>query len=175
MEQREVARRTSQRHGVGVTDYLVVLSTFNGSGAPWARHSPYPLLVLDKVNIPNIGFDASTYLWWIIRNYDILPDWCLFMHDHEYHWHHPFYSQLVSMAVDVRAMGHGYLNVAHGKDGMMQVYEKGALLELNVSENEQVAISLPHPSIPIKVDTAHLDSHHLSKKCGMLSSNPVLP
>lgn len=126
------------RHGAAAPEYLVVLATFNSSGSAWARHTPHPLFVLDKNEIPNVGFDASTYLWWIIQNYHALPSWCLFMHDHEYHWHHPFYSQLVSMGIDVKTMGHGYLNVAHDKDGMMQVYEKGALLELNTSENEQV-------------------------------------
>jgi hypothetical protein len=59
------------------------------------------------------------------------------MHNHEYHWHHPRYSQLVSMAIDVEALSLGYLNIAHDRDGALQVYDKGALVELNASENEQ--------------------------------------
>ena len=104
----------------------------------WVRHSPHAYQILDKKEIPNVGYDASSYLWWITRNYQRLPTWCLFMHLHEYHWHHPLYSQLVSMAIDVEAFGRGFLNLAHDREGHMQVYSKGALLELSTTENEQV-------------------------------------
>lgn len=36
----------------------------------------------------NLGFEASAYLEFIIRQYDILPEWCVFVHGHEYSWHH---------------------------------------------------------------------------------------
>lgn len=117
---------------------LVLLASHENGDAVWAHHAPYQLVVMSKAHIPNTGLDASTYLWWIIANYHALPAWCLFMHNHEYHWHHPKYSQLISMVINVEKLGCGYLNVAHDKSGLMQVYHKGALLELNTSENEQV-------------------------------------
>ena len=133
-------RRSHQEHAdSGSHEHaIVILSGHHGTNASWALFAPHRVVVLDKTDIPNIGFDATTYLWWIIRNYHALPAWCLFMHNHEYHWHHPFYSQLVSMVIDVQTLGHGYLNIAHDRGGRMQVYEKGALVELNVTENEQV-------------------------------------
>jgi len=36
----------------------------------------------------NKGFEASAYLEFIVNMYDKLPEWCIFVHGHEYSWHH---------------------------------------------------------------------------------------
>ena len=128
-------------------DYLVVLAGHNASTSlSWVPNwAPRPFVALYKQEIPNTGYDASTYLWWIIQNYHRLPKWTLFLHNHEYHWHHPLYSQLVSMVLDVDTINRGYLNVAHDRNGKPLMYHKGALLELNVSENEQAALLVRPP------------------------------
>ena len=36
----------------------------------------------------NQGFETSAYLEFIIKNYDTLPEWCVFVHGHQYSWHH---------------------------------------------------------------------------------------
>jgi hypothetical protein len=38
--------------------------------------------------IPNKGCEASSYLKYIIDNYDNLPDKIILLHDHEFSWHH---------------------------------------------------------------------------------------
>lgn len=107
---------------------LVIFAVHGQADTAWLAHAPRPFVLVNKTaeGIPNTGLDASTYLWWIVRNYYRLPSWTLFMHLHEYHWHHPFYSQLLSMAIDVDALppGVGYLNVAHDRHGRMLLYTK---------------------------------------------------
>lgn len=36
----------------------------------------------------NKGFEASAYLEYIARNYDTLPEFCVFVHGHQRSWHH---------------------------------------------------------------------------------------
>jgi hypothetical protein len=36
----------------------------------------------------NRGFEASAYLEYIVREYDSLPEYLVFVHGHEYSWHH---------------------------------------------------------------------------------------
>ena len=121
-------------------DHLVVLAASTAdaaraAAATWLSWAPRPFVVIDKTNAPNLGLDSSTYLWFILRHYDRLPKWVCFLHLHEYHWHHPYYSQLKSMAVDVARAGVGFLNLAHDSSGAMVVYEKAALRELNDTEH----------------------------------------
>lgn len=120
----------------------------------WLERAPRPYTVVNKSSdgIPNTGLDASTYLWWLLHNFDALPTWMLFMHLHEYDWHHPFYSQLVSMALDVDALGAGYLNIAHDKHGRMIVYNKIPLRELDKRENWKLREDLLGMSIQTRGD-----------------------
>lgn len=36
----------------------------------------------------NNGYEASAYLEFIVKMYETLPEWCIFVHGHEYSWHH---------------------------------------------------------------------------------------
>lgn len=65
----------------------------------WLEDSPYPVHVVGKEGgdthlldvskfksvsaIPNIGLEASSYLWYIIKNYESLPERMAFIHGHE--------------------------------------------------------------------------------------------
>ena len=122
------------------THALVVIAATADSDLSWLSRAPRPFAIVDKIRdkIPNTGLDASSYLWWIINNYDMLPTWTCFMHPHEYHWHHPYYSQLVSMALDVDRMGALYLNVAHDREGRMLLYNKKPVKELNSASNQEL-------------------------------------
>ena len=127
---------------------LVVLAAHGPSDKSWLARAPRPYVVVNKTTagIPNTGLDASSYAWWIVQNYRELPSWTLFMHHHEYDWHHPYYSQLVSMAIDVDALAatHGlrYLNVAHDRYGRLTLYTKPALRELSRAENQRLCNEL---------------------------------
>lgn len=41
-----------------------------------------------KKHVPNIANEASTYLYYIIHNYDTLPENMIFIHDENSSWHH---------------------------------------------------------------------------------------
>ena len=63
----------------------------------WLEKSPWPVSVVhheggDPVEytylIPNVGFEVTSYLKYIIERYDTLPDHVAFIHGHEEAWHH---------------------------------------------------------------------------------------
>lgn len=59
----------------------------------WAMRLPYPFVVVDRSAIPpeeppNRGFEASAYFEYIIKNYDHLSEYTLFLHGHRTAWHH---------------------------------------------------------------------------------------
>ena len=100
--------------------------------------------------VPNLGLDSSTYLYFILRHYHALPRWLCFLHLHEYHWHHPYYSQLKSMAIDVDVLGERYLSLAHDREGKLVTYDKPPLRELNASEHESLRESLLGLRAPLR-------------------------
>ena len=54
--------------------------------------APIDHALFDKVyTIPNMGFEVSAFLYYIIANYDNLPEYTAFIHGHETSWHqlHP--------------------------------------------------------------------------------------
>ena len=136
-------------------DHLVVLSAgskeaaYNASTS-WLNWSPRPYVLLDKSAVPNLGLDSSTYLYFILRHYHALPRWLCFLHLHEYHWHHPYYSQLKSMAIDVDVLGERYLSLAHDREGKLVTYDKPPLRELNASEHESLRESLLGLRAPLR-------------------------
>ena len=101
---------------MSLSDRLAVVARHREDVA-WLAHAPIAHAVVDKSWIPNVGGDATSYLSWIILNYHALPKWCLFLHAHEFHWHHARYSQLRSMRIDLEAAGRGFLSVNHAADG----------------------------------------------------------
>lgn len=66
--------------------FKVVLIDHEGSKPPAIR----PTTV-----IPNKGREASSYLRYIIDNYDSLPEYVAFVHGHERAWHHKFKGSLL--------------------------------------------------------------------------------
>lgn len=59
----------------------------------WIKNLQYPYIVvsragLKKEEIPNKGYEASSYLEYIINNYDNLNEYTLFLHAHRNSWHH---------------------------------------------------------------------------------------
>ena len=79
--------------------FLVVLA-HSGEDVRWLRRASLPYLLINKSTVPNTGLDASTYLWFIVQNYDQLPWFTYFTHAHEYAWHHNAYSQLATMQAE---------------------------------------------------------------------------
>jgi hypothetical protein len=65
----------------------------------WLKQSPWPVTVIHKeggdpveecfksVSIPNEGFEAKSFLYFIISRYSTLPEYTAFVHGHE-HAHH---------------------------------------------------------------------------------------
>ena len=141
------------------SDHLVVLSAGSTEAAysaasTWLNWSPRPYVVLDKSAVPNLGLDSSTYLYFILRHYAALPRWLCFLHLHEYHWHHPRYSQLKSMAIDADALGEPYFSLAHDREGKLVAYDKPPLRELNASEHELLRESLLGLRAPLRTNQA---------------------
>lgn len=69
----------------------------------WLKECPIPFIVLEKLGetwgtapvappnteILNKGYEASSYLAFIIDNYECLPEWTLFCHAHNLSYHEP--------------------------------------------------------------------------------------
>lgn len=107
----------------------VVASKYN-ENANWIRSSPYDVILYSKTegepNYVREGKDteASSYLYHIIHNYDNLSLWTLFVHAHEYHWHHPL-SVLKSMEIDLDSIDERckFFSINHGKWGITDKYD----------------------------------------------------
>ena len=117
-----------------LTNRLAVVARYR-EDVRWLERAPIRHVVVDKSWIPNVGGDASSYLSFILLNYHALPEWCLFMHAHEYHWHHAQYSALRSMRIDVDATKSGFLSISHATDGQMIWFSKDLLAELSDEEH----------------------------------------
>jgi hypothetical protein len=70
----------------------VVIAHYN-EDLDWVQHLKYDYIIISKRNIPldvspNKGNEASSYLKYIIDNYDNLDDYTIFVHGHRSHWHH---------------------------------------------------------------------------------------
>lgn len=71
---------------------FIVLAHYNES-LYWVNNLKYKYTVISKAGIPseqppNRGNEASSYLEYIINNYDNLDDITVFIHAHRNHWHH---------------------------------------------------------------------------------------
>ena len=113
---------------------LAVVAQY-ASDVRWLARAPIPYVLIDKTAVPNVGQDASTYLYYILQNYDRLPEQLLFLHAHEVHWHHARYSELVSMQIRFGESGRHFLNVNHYPSGKMMLYTKDILPDLNRSQH----------------------------------------
>ena len=71
---------------------LVVVAHYN-EDLEWINNIKYNTVIISKQTIPrdcppNKGNEASSYLMYIIDNYDNLFDYTFFVHGHRTHWHH---------------------------------------------------------------------------------------
>jgi len=71
---------------------FVVVAHYN-KDTSWTKNLKYPSRVITKSGIPyetppNRGNEASSYLQYIIEEYDNLDDITIFVHDHRSDWHH---------------------------------------------------------------------------------------
>lgn len=73
-------------------DYHIVIAHYN-EDLSWVTNLKYPFTIISKNGIPegtqpNKGREASTYLEYIIKNYDSLHEYTFFLHGHRSSWHH---------------------------------------------------------------------------------------
>ena len=114
----------------------VVASKYN-EDIDWVKSSPYDVIVYSKTegepNYVKDGKDteASSYLYHIIKNYDNLRPWTLFIHAHEYHWHHPL-SVLKSMQIDLDSIDERckFVSINHGNWGIDEKFDDDILQRL---------------------------------------------
>jgi hypothetical protein len=70
----------------------IVVAHYN-ENTEWCKDIPFPYTIISKAGIqpetpPNRGKEASTYLEYIINNYDKLTDYTIFLHGHRSSYHH---------------------------------------------------------------------------------------
>jgi hypothetical protein len=128
----------SQVSRIGQPASVLAVIASHGESVEWLEQSPIPYYLVDKSMAASVGLDATSYLWFIITYYHQLPEWLLCMHNHEYHWHHAYNSQLRSMAIDLDAAGVGFLNINHGPSGQMLRFVKDVPAELSWVEHTQL-------------------------------------
>lgn len=83
-------------------EHLIIVTSHWNEDLSWLKESKWPVVLCDKEGaaetldfsgkykcpvIPNKGAEASSYLNFIIHNYDNLPDYVAFIHGHEKSWH----------------------------------------------------------------------------------------
>jgi hypothetical protein len=79
----------------------------------WIKSIKYPITVVTKhqyqaETIPNKGHEASSYLEYIITNYDKLSDYTIFVHGHRNAWHH---KQNMDDKINALQFKHDYYNI----------------------------------------------------------------
>jgi len=107
----------------------VVVSKYK-ENIDWIKSSPYDVVVYSKLegepNYVKDGQDGETssYLHHIIENYDNLSEWTVFVHGHEYHWHHPL-SVLKSFEIDLSSIDKRckFFSINHGEWGVTYKYD----------------------------------------------------
>jgi hypothetical protein len=70
----------------------VVIAHYN-EDLSWVNNLKYPYEIISRNGIeqetpPNKGLEASSYLEYIIKHYNNLPEYCIFLHGHRSAWHH---------------------------------------------------------------------------------------
>lgn len=70
-----------------------VVVAHHNENLDWIHNIKYPVTVISRQGIPegtapNISREASSYLEYIIKNYNSLPEYVVFVHGHRNNWHH---------------------------------------------------------------------------------------
>ena len=69
-----------EKYRIVVAKYQKDVSFLDETGIPYT--------VVTKEEVPNKGHEATSYLYYIINNYDNLPQNLIFIHDENESWHH---------------------------------------------------------------------------------------
>ena len=85
---------------------FVVLAKYK-ENIEWANIIKNKIIYSKIKNEPNFVEEpfgeSSSYLKYIIDNYDQLNEWTLFAHAHEKHWHH-YHSIFKSLSIDTEEL-----------------------------------------------------------------------
>jgi len=69
-------------------NYLIVCAKYN-KNTDFLTKTSIPSIVIEKnKDVPNVGTEATSYLHYILQNYDSLPENLIFIHDENGSWHH---------------------------------------------------------------------------------------
>jgi hypothetical protein len=68
--------------------YTIVCAKYNRD-VTFLKYIPIKSVVIVKdIDVPNIAHESTSYLYYIINNYDNLPENLIFIHDENISWHH---------------------------------------------------------------------------------------
>ena len=93
-------------------DIHVVIAHYN-EDLTWTKALKYNYTVISKQGYPsetppNKGNEASSYLQYIIENYDNLSEYTVFVHGHRNDWHH---KMNIDEKINHLVPKHGYYNI----------------------------------------------------------------
>jgi hypothetical protein len=78
-------------NSINYDDYIIVCAKYN-KNTDFLNDTPIPSIVLEKGDGPgqviNKANETTSYLYYIIHNYDSLPPHIIFIHDEDESWHH---------------------------------------------------------------------------------------
>lgn len=79
----------------------------------WVKNLKYPYTIISKQQykedeVPNKGYEASSFLEYIINNYDCLDDYTIFVHGHRNSWHH---NEFMDSKINRLIFVHDYYNI----------------------------------------------------------------
>jgi hypothetical protein len=76
------------KKGLADDEYHVISARYN-KPVDFLEQLEWPYTVIQKgVDVPNVANEATSYLHYIIQNYDNLPKNSIFIHDEDESWHH---------------------------------------------------------------------------------------
>ena len=108
----------------------------------WLKESPWPVTVVHKeggdpvtlekakmYTIPNIGAETTAYLYYIIKNYDALPDYVAFIHGHETSYHQKGDRHLLHMIRDANIQKYDFLHLNNAWRCVNVKYQLGRMFD----------------------------------------------
>ena len=103
-------------------DYHIICANYN-KPIDFLNTIPIKNTVVKKnIDLPNKAHEASSFLWYIINNYDTLPPNMIFIHDEDESWHH---SGKISENVE------GWIKEYHKEGGQYYEFNNVTLGDLN--------------------------------------------
>lgn len=98
--------------------YHIVCANYN-KDVNFLKLLKFPYTIVDKTMAPNIANEATSYLWFILNNWDNLPENMIFIHDHNESWHQDgqFTDNINTYIKDFENSGSKYYNFNKCGDG----------------------------------------------------------